>query len=140
LTTFVVAYSKLPIINNNSMIQIIQDIPQNVAAFRASGEVTKNDYQNVLMPEVDRLVKERDELNFLLQLDTDVENFTAGAWMQDALVGLKNITKWHRAAIVTDSERVISVTNAFSYLVPGEFKGFKKAAYEEAVSWVSGNA
>jgi len=122
------------------MIQIIENAPQHVVAFRASGEVTKEDYERVVVPEVDRLVTNTNELNFLLQLDTDLANFTAGAWMQDALVGLKNITKWHRAAIVTDSERIISVTNAFSYLVPGEFKGFTKAEYDEAVTWVSGNA
>lgn len=119
------------------MIQLIDNVPGNVAAFRASGEVTQEDYQNVVIPEVDRHVKQDGELNFLLQLDTDVENFTMGAWMQDALVGLKNITKWHRAAIITDSDKIITVTNGFSFLVPGEFKGFKKEAFKEALDWVS---
>jgi hypothetical protein len=119
------------------MIQIINNIPGNVAAFRATGEVTKEDYQNVVVPEVDLKVKQNDELNFLLQLDTGVNNFTAGAWMQDALVGLKNITKWRRAAIITDSEAVIKVTAAFSFLVPGEFRGFKQSEFDEAVQWVS---
>jgi hypothetical protein len=119
------------------MIQLINDVPGNVAAFRASGEVTQEDYQNVVVPEVDRQVKQDGELNFLLQLDTDVENFTLGAWMQDALVGLKNITKWHRAAIVTDSDKIITATNGFSLLVTGEFKGFKKDHFSEAVDWVS---
>jgi hypothetical protein len=119
------------------MIQIIKEVPGNVAAFRAIGEVTKEDYENTVVPEVDRLVKATGELNFLLQLDTDIENFTAGAWMQDAWVGLKNIAKWHRAAIVTESDKIIAMTNGFSYLVPGEFKGFKKESLEEAVKWVS---
>jgi len=119
------------------MIQRINNLPDNVAAFLASGEVTKEDYQNVVVPEVDSKVKQFDELNFLLQLDTDVSNFTAGAWMQDALVGLKNITKWHRAAIITDSEVIIKATAAFSFLIPGEFKGFKKSEFDTAVNWVA---
>jgi len=119
------------------MIQILQEVPPNVAAFRASGTVTAEDYEQVVKPEVDRLVNQTDELNFLLELNTDVENFTMGAWLQDALVGLKNLTKWHRAAIVTDSEKIISATNAFSYLVPGEYKGFRKSNLREAVDWVS---
>jgi len=119
------------------MIQLINNMPNNLVAFRASGEVTKEDYENVVVPEVDRLAEATDTLNFLLQLDTDIENFTVGAWIQDALIGLKNITKWNRAAIVTDSVRIIAVTNGFSYLVPGEFKGFKKDAFAEAVDWVS---
>ena len=121
------------------MIQIIKDAPSHVAAFRATGEVTKTDYETVVVPEVDRVVKQYDALNFLLELDTDVANFTAGAWMQDAWVGLKNITKWHRAAIVTDSDKIIAMTNAFSHLVPGEFKGFTKEAFDESVEWVSGD-
>lgn len=120
------------------MIQII-DAPDNIVAFRAMGEVTKDDYQTVVVPEVEKLVKRIHEINFLLVLDTDVENFTAGAWMEDAMLGLKNIGRWNRAAIVSDSERVISFTNGFSYIVPGEFRGFKKEVFNEALNWVEGN-
>ena len=120
------------------MIQQIES-PQNVVAFKATGEVTKNDYQTVLLPAVERLVNQIDEINFLFLIDTEIESFTAAAWMQDAWVGLKNLSKWNRSAIVTDSEKAISFTNAFSYMVPGEFKGFKKEAFNEAMNWVEGN-
>lgn len=120
------------------MIQQI-DAPQNVVAFRATGEVTQDDYKNVIVPAIENLVERIDEINFLFLIDTDLENFTAAAWMQDAWVGLKNIGKWNRSAIVTDSERAISFTNGFSYMVPGEFKGFKKEAFDEAMNWVEGN-
>jgi stage II sporulation SpoAA-like protein len=119
------------------MITILNDLPGNVAGFRASGEVTKDDYKTVVEPHVEELVSKTGELNFLLQLDTDVENFTMGAWLQDALLGIRNITKWHRAAIVTDSETIIKLTSAFSFLIPGEFKGFKKAEYAQAALWVA---
>jgi len=120
------------------MIEILKDLPANVVGFRASGIVTKEDYQEVVSPEVSRLVKRTDTLNFLLLLDTDIENFTTGAWVQEAMIGLKNLTKWNRSAIVTDSDAVINFTNGFTYLVPGEFMGFKKENYKAAVSWISG--
>ena len=119
------------------MIQII-DAPENVVAFRALGEVTKDDYQNVMAPAVEKLVDRIDEINFLFVIDTDLENFTAAAWMQDAWIGLKNLGKWNRSAIVTDSEKAITFTNGFSYMVPGEFKGYKKNDFDEALNWVSG--
>jgi|SRR5690606_10882389 hypothetical protein len=119
------------------MIHIIEDAPNNVAAFRAVGEVTKEDYQNVVIPEVERIIKAVGHINFLLYLDTEVENFTMGAWVQDALLGLKNLAKWNRAAIVSHSDKVITFTNGFSHIVPGEFKGFKKEYYNEAISWVA---
>lgn len=119
------------------MIEKITTTPENVAAFRATGEVTKEDYTNVVIPQVSQLVEKIGKINFLLLLDTDVSNFTAGAWMHDALLGLKHLTKWNRAAIVSDSEGVIKFTDAFSLAAPGEFKGFKKHEYDIAVQWVS---
>ncbi|MXO04500.1 STAS/SEC14 domain-containing protein [Flavobacterium sp. HBTb2-11-1] len=113
------------------------DAPGNVAAFRAKGTVTAEDYKNVLAPEVTKLAERINEINFFFAIDTDIENFTAAAWMQDALLGLKNLGKWNRAAIVTDSSRAISFTNGFSYLVPGEFRGYKKKDFHEALRWVS---
>jgi len=119
------------------MIQVI-DAPENVVAFRALGEVTKDDYQSIMAPAVEKLAERINEINFLFLIDTDLENFTAAAWMQDAMIGLKNLGKWNRAAIVTDSERAITFTNGFSYIVPGEFRGYKKESYQEAMNWVSG--
>lgn len=120
------------------MIQLIQSA-DNVAAFRASGEVTKQDYETIVVPTVEALVNKTDQLNFLLELDTDLSNFSAGAWWEDFMIGLKNFGKWNRAAIVTDSDNIISFTNAFSYIAPGEYKGFKKDELSVALLWVSGN-
>lgn len=124
--------------NRNIMIHQI-DTADNIVAFRALAEVTKEDFLNVVTPAVEHLVKQTNEINFLLVLDTDVENFTSGAWLQDALLGLKHLGKWNRAAIITDSEDIISFTNGFSYVVPGEFHGFKKEAFNKALNWVEGN-
>lgn len=113
-------------------------VPDNMVAFMASGEVTKDDFQNVVEPAVQQAVKATGELNYLMVIDTSLKNFTAGAWWQDALLGLKRLTKWHRAAIVTDSAAINTFTNIFSVIVPGEFKGFKPSELDRAIAWVSG--
>lgn len=120
------------------MIQVI-NAPENVVAFRALDEVTKDDYQKVMAPAIEKLVERINEINFLFLIDTELENFTAAAWIQDAMIGLKNLGKWNRAAIVTDSKKAITFTNGFSYFVPGEFKGFKKDSFDQAMHWVQGN-
>lgn len=120
------------------MIQVL-NVPKNVVAFRALGEVTVHDYKTIIAPAVKQLVAQIDEINFLFLIDTDLENFSAMAWLEDAFIGLKNFGKWNRAAIVTDSESAISFTNAFSYAVPGEFRGYKKESYDQALHWVQGN-
>ena len=119
------------------MIETLKNVPANLAAFRATGEVTEDDFKNTVIPEVEKLVATTGQLNYLLLLDTDIKNFTAGAWLQDALLGIKNITKWNRAAIVSDSEGITKFTDVFSFAMPGEFKGFKKNELQDAIDWAA---
>ncbi len=119
------------------MIETLKNVPENLAAFRASGEVKEDDFKNTVLPEVKKMVEKTGKLNYLLLLDTDIKNFSAGAWLQDALLGIQNLTKWNRTAIVTDTESIIKFTDAFSIAMPGEFKGFKKSELQQAIDWAS---
>jgi hypothetical protein len=119
------------------MIEQIKHLPDNMVGFRALAMVTKEDFENIIIPEVEKIVAKTGKLNYMLVLDTNVKDFTAGAWMQDALLGLKNLTKWNRAAIVTDDMAIHQFTTVFSALMPGEFKGFRKIDMDIAVAWVS---
>lgn len=117
------------------MITVLADTPENVAAFQASGEVTAEDFKTLVIPHVEAKVNTYKELNFLLLLNTDVKNFSTGAWLQDIMLGLKNIARWNRAAIVTDQEGVQTFTDIFSVLMPGEFKSFPTANLANALKW-----
>jgi hypothetical protein len=73
----------------------------------------------------------------MLILDTSVKNFTWGAWVKDALLGIKNLTKWNRAAIVSDSGFIRKFTDIFSIFMPGEFKGFEHHNLKAAIDWTA---
>jgi len=75
----------------------------------------------------------------LFLIDTELKEFTAGAWLQDVMIGMKHLTKWNRAAIVTDNDGAVKFTDAFSVVVPGEFKGFRKVDHDKALEWMSGS-
>lgn len=117
------------------MISILQNAPENVAAFEATGTITKSDFENTVFPTVKRKVEQFDELNYLLFLNTDINDFTFDAWIQDLLLGIKNLTKWNRCAIVTDHTTIQKFTSIFSVLMPGEFKAFSKLNLQQAISW-----
>jgi hypothetical protein len=119
------------------MVEQMMDVPAGMVGFRATGDVTEEDYKDVIVPAVEQLVRMWGTINFLLLLDTSVTRFTPGAWLQDALMGLRRITRWRRAAIVSDSEGVRKFTNIFSKLAPGEFKGFTKEQLPTAIAWTS---
>jgi hypothetical protein len=108
-----------------------------VVAFRATGEVSKADYDNVIIPAIDALVKKQDSINFMLVLDTALSNFTIAAILKDIGIGLKHFTKWHKMAIISESTAINTFTDLFSYVAPGKAKGFTHDEIVDATEWVS---
>jgi hypothetical protein len=123
-----------------NMIERIKGLAENVAGFRASGTVTKEDYDTVIYPAVKQVADKFKEVNFLMVLDTEIKNFTPGAWLDDALLGLKHLTKWHRVALVADNDAVKRAAAIMDKIVPGEYKGFSKQHEAQAIDWVAGTA
>lgn len=119
------------------MILYLEDLPANVAGFKAVGEITEVDFTEIVMPKVQALIDKTDKLNYLLVLETSLKNFSFGAWLKDALMGIKHVTKWNRAAIVTDVDAIRKFTDIFSIFIPGEFRGFEHKELQEAIDWVS---
>jgi len=119
------------------MIHQINNLPENIVGFTASGEVTKDDFLLNVMPQVQSLINKTGKLNYLLVLETSVKNFTFGAWVEDAIMGIKHLVKWNKAAIVTDVEAIRNFTILFSKIIPGEFKGFEHSDLQHAIDWVS---
>ena len=91
----------------------------------------------MVLPVVDKIYKEHGHLHFLLELNTPVEEYNAGAWMKDALMGVKHFTHWKRIAIVSSQKNVQKITSAVSFLIPGKTRGFDPGELEEAKKWVS---
>ena len=125
------------LLKRNIMIQILNEVSPNAVGFVAKDNVTKADYETVVLPAVNEQVERTGKLNFLLELQTPISHFTFGAWMQDALLGLKQITKWNRVAIITDSATINKFTDTFGVFVPGTFKGFTPEEKSVAIAWVT---
>lgn len=119
------------------MLTIIPDLPDHIFGVRASGEVTKDDLTQVLLPGLENLSERYKEIYYLLVLETDVQNFTAGAWIQDLIAGVKHLTQWKKMAIVTDQKAVEKFTDIFSYVSPGEAKGYELSDLPVAIGWLS---
>ena len=119
------------------MIYAIENLPTNMVGFKAIGNITENDFSKIVIPTVKVLIDKTDKLNYLLVLDTSIKNFSKEAWFENAMMGMKNLTKWNRAAIVSDVTAIKVFTNIFSVLMPGEFKVFEHSQLQDAIDWVS---
>jgi len=119
------------------MIGLLQGLPPNVAGFRASGEVTREDFEKVIFPEVKRHTALNGKLNFVFYVDTPLKNFSVGAWIRDIWLGMKQFASWRKVAIISDVERIRNFTDNISFLLPGEYKGFPVSQLEDAVRWAA---
>ena len=86
------------------MITILNDAPDNVAAFNAKGEMKREDFDNLVIPHVKNKVAKFDELNYLLYLDADSSDPEVKSWLSNSFSDLNNISQYNRAAIVCDEE------------------------------------
>jgi hypothetical protein len=120
-----------------TMLEHMKYLPVHVLGIHAVGNVTNKDYEKALRPLLNEHVKQNRRINFLLVLETDIQNFTAGAWCGNVEIGLKYFTKWNRLAIVTDQKGVREFSHLFKYIIPGKYKGYTLDDLGEAVKWVS---
>ena len=113
------------------------DVPAHVVGVRAVGQVTKDDYERTLVPALDKASKQFGELNFIMVFETELSNFTYGAWMTDAKESFKHFAKWNKIAIVIDKGAIQKLTYVFNYLSPAESKGFSIEDIALAKAWVA---
>ena len=119
------------------MLTEITGLPDHIFGVRATGEVTSDDIKDVLLTGLKRTAQRFKEIRYLLVLETDVKNFTAGAWVQDAKAGLQNFTKWKKIAVVSAEKGVEWFTDIFTIATPVKSKGFKPEEIEEAKAWLN---
>jgi len=119
------------------MLQQINDLPPHVVGIHAFAEVTAMEYENVLVPLFEGLVKSNRKINFVLVVETDIKDFTPGAWCGSIKVGLKYFFKWNKVAVVTDQKRILGYSDLFKYVIPGKFKKFPLDQLDTALIWVA---
>jgi SpoIIAA-like len=119
------------------MLTKLEGIPSYVAAFKARGEVTREDYENILVPEVERVDREHGHIHFMMVMETSAKNFSIGAWFKDAVLGLKHYRGWKKVAIVTDEKGIEKFSELFSAVIPGTVKGFALSQLPEARTWIA---
>ena len=110
------------------------DAPAGIVALKAEGDITKEDYETVVIPAVDAATAgdTKARLVYVLSPGTD---YKASAALADAKVGIEHFTDFKRIALVTDRDLLRGVVVAMGWLMPGKVKGFEHDEYDAAVAW-----
>jgi hypothetical protein len=122
------------------MIERIEDMPAGTIGLRASGKLSREDYQQVLAPALREGV-ESGEMRLLFVMP-DFDGLEPGAVIDDVETGLRAWVRehsaWKRFAFVTDVEWLAKSMRAFGWLAPGEVRVFNLGELNAAREWVSG--
>lgn len=118
------------------MIELMSDLPADVLGLAASGEVTAQDYETVVIPAVEDALKLHEKIRLLYYIGPEWTGFTAGAMWDDAKVGLAHRAAWEKVAVVTDVPWIHAGVKYFGFTIPGEVKLFGNGELAAAKAWV----
>jgi hypothetical protein len=119
------------------MLQRIRTLPSGIDGFRAIGEVTRNDYRQILEPVFEEARREDRRLRLLFEFGEEFQGYSRGAVWEDARVGFRHLRRFDRCAILTDIDWLRSATRFLSTLLPFPLRVFPSGARSDAIGWLA---
>ncbi|KUF10123.1 STAS/SEC14 domain-containing protein [Pseudoponticoccus marisrubri] len=102
---------------------------------RLSGRIREDDYEDVLIPALDRAIEEHEHIRVLVILADDAE-FSVGAMLDDAEFGLRHWRGFDRAAVVGRNGWMMRLVRGFAPLMPCPVQTFGPDQADEARRWL----
>jgi SpoIIAA-like len=123
------------------MIEHLDNMPAGTIGFRATGDVTRDEYRDVVLPAM-RGAAEAGEVRMVFAVGPGFEEFKPGALIEDAkagiTLGIGHARAWKRTAVVTDVDWITKAVQMFTWMMPGEIMVRGLDGLEEAKAWVAG--
>ena len=118
------------------VIDLEHHTPDHVVIATASGLVTADDYEQVLMPAVDRALADGSKARLAMILSESFTGYEDEAMHDDAAFGMHHWGDFERIALVTDRESWRVMVRATGFLMPGSVRVFALADSDTARSWI----
>jgi SpoIIAA-like len=104
----------------------------------AVGEVSSDDYKNVLIPATEAALEKSDRVSLLYVLGNRFDGVSAGAVWEDTKLGLEHLRHWELMAVVTDVEWIGHAVKAVGWMIPAKIRVFPTSERAAAEAWVTG--
>jgi hypothetical protein len=118
------------------MIEVEHIGEHGMIEIRMTAPVSDSDYEERLMPAIDKAIVGGDYLRMLAIVEAGFSDFTLGAIMQDARLGLKHWRGFDRVAVVTDNGALTKAIGAFSVFMPCPVAIFEMSDVDDARRWL----
>ncbi len=116
--------------------EVLDGYPEDVIAFRAEGEITREDYEETLIPLAKEKIAAHKKIKLLYWIGEGFESFSAGAMWDDARFGFTHLGNFSKIAVVSDVEWIRQSVKVFAPLVPAPIQVFHNADIEDAKLWI----
>ncbi|MGN6131267.1 MAG: STAS/SEC14 domain-containing protein [Nocardioidaceae bacterium] len=122
------------------MIRILGDMPAGVVGLEAVDDVETEDYENVILPTIDRAIAEHGKVRLVYVLGPEFDDYETEAVWEDLKLGAREPKSFARVAIVTDTRWAGPAVKVFSILWPGQARAFPLRELESAKRWAAETA
>ena len=119
------------------MIELLKGFPGNVVAISCHGQVSKQDYDEVLIPAVEKALQSHDKVRMLYEVAPDFAGYDAGGAWEDFKTGMEHFTKWDRIAVITDIEWIAGAVKIFGVFLPSAVRVYSTADAAKARLWIT---
>ena len=122
------------------MVEPIEDMPDGTLGFRPVGPVSREDYEEILLPAL-RGAHDGDGIRLLLEIPDHLDRTEASTTWHEVRDGVDlhelREAPWDRIALVTDHAWVATAAFLLGWMVPGELRVFGLAGEDAAKEWLS---
>ncbi|WP_237323462.1 STAS/SEC14 domain-containing protein [Streptomyces sp. MOE7] len=122
---------------STDMLERAEDAPAGIDAVKATGTVSKHDYETVVEPLIDAARREGRRIKLLYEIGPDFRSFTPGAGWEDLKVGLGAMRLFEGCALVTDVGWIRESTRMMSFLMPCPVRVYGNEERAEALHWLA---
>lgn len=119
------------------MLERVQDVPAGIDAVKATGTVSKEDYEAVIEPLIADARGEGRRIRFLYELGSEFQSFTPAAGWEDLKVGVSAARLFEGCAVVSDTRWIRESTKFAAFLMPCPVRAFGSEDREEALRWLT---
>ena len=118
------------------MIEILPESQVNILGVKATDYLTNEDYTEVWVPELKRLINQFGRVRALIYLDPNFEGWKLKAMWDDAKFGLTHRNDFEKIAFVGGHQWMKWGVRVCAHLSFGEVKYYKHEELTEAWNWI----
>ena len=117
------------------MIEILPSPSGNLVKLRASGQLTKQDYDRVI-PMLETHINKFGKLRLYCEVE-NLEMPSMSAIWQDVKFDVKHYNDFTHVAVIGEPEWLAAITKLAAPMVPAEVRVFKRDEKDAALLWLT---